>query len=94
MEQRLNEISRAAPDDRFVPYRPAPSEGEIEAIKDATEKLMTSSQSFSEKLYQQASADNAASQGAAGGSDSASNAQTNDDDVVDAEIVEDEDDKK
>jgi molecular chaperone DnaK len=62
---------------------------DLDAIKNATEALMTSSQTFSQKLYEQAAADGAASGGATGASSSA----TNDDEVVDAEIVEDEDKK-
>ena len=57
---------------------------DLEAIKTATEALMTSSQTFSQKLYEQASQEGTA----AGGDTSAAN----DDEVVDAEIV--EDDKK
>ena len=53
----------------------------MEAIKDGTEKLMTASQTVSTKLYEQASAKDAAA-----GSDT-----PDDDDVVDAEIVDDDD---
>jgi molecular chaperone DnaK len=60
----------------------------VEAIKDATEKLVGVSQSFSQRLYEQASASTAGGTGGAasdaGGSSSEENA---DDDVVDAEIV-------
>ncbi len=56
---------------------------DLEAIKGATEKLITSSQSFAQKLYENASAqqpgDNGATQQPADGA--------NDDDVIDAEIV-------
>ncbi len=64
-------------------------EGEdMEAIKDATEKLVTASQTVSTKLYEQASAtgDAGAAAGGATGDDAA-----NDDDVVDAEIVDEDD---
>ena len=54
---------------------------DMEAIKDGTEKLMTASQTVSTKLYEQASAKDAAA-----GSDA-----PDDDDVVDAEIVDDDD---
>jgi molecular chaperone DnaK len=57
---------------------------DLEAIKNATEALMTSSQTFSQKLYEQASQEGAAA--GAGGDSSAAN----DDEVVDAEIVEDD----
>ena len=55
---------------------------DIEVIKTSTEKLMTASQSFSQKLYEAASA--AQNEGAAG---SGAAADANDDEVVDAEIV-------
>jgi len=53
---------------------------DIEAIKSSTEALMTASQSFSQKLYDAASQE----QGESGGS---GQSQVNDDEVVDAEIV-------
>jgi molecular chaperone DnaK len=55
---------------------------DIEAIKTSTEKLMTASQSFSQKLYEAASA--AQNEGAPG---AGAAADANDDEVVDAEIV-------
>src|SRR5206468_12963093 len=62
---------------------------DIEAMKRATETLMTASQEFGKRLYEQA----AASQSAAGGGDGASDAGAtggqSDDEVVDAEIVDD-----
>ena len=55
------------------------------AIKEATEKLMSASQEFSQKLYEAASRDaNASGTSASGQSDDAASA---DDDIVDAEIV-------
>jgi molecular chaperone DnaK len=59
------------------------SGSDIEAIKTATESLMTASQGFSQRLYEQASQANAAD-GAASASEQADAA---DDEVVDAEIV-------
>ena len=61
---------------------------DIEAIKDSTEKLMAASQTVSTKLYEQAAAQ--ADTGAAGGPSEA----PADDEVVDAEIVEDDDDNE
>ena len=63
----------------------------VEAIKDATQKLVGVSQSFSQRLYEQASA-SASSGGAAdggGGPDGSAGSEESgsDDDVVDAEIV-------
>jgi molecular chaperone DnaK len=53
---------------------------DIDAIKDATEKLLTASQGFSQRLYEEAAKANSAP---SAGEASASN----DDDIVDAEIV-------
>ena len=52
------------------------------AIKDATEKLMTASQAFSQKLYEAAARDTNAT-----GTSATGQATSNDDDIVDAEIV-------
>jgi molecular chaperone DnaK len=62
---------------------------DTEAIKDATDRLMQASQSFSQKLYEAAARD----QGAAGTSASGAggtSSSPNDDEVVDAEIVDEE----
>jgi molecular chaperone DnaK len=56
---------------------------DIDAIKNATEKLMTASQAFSQKLYEAAARDT----NAAGTSASGQSAGASDDDIVDAEIV-------
>ncbi len=57
---------------------------DVEAIKTATEKLLTASQSFSQRLYEQAS--QSAAQGG-GPEDFDSSSAESDDEVVDAEIV-------
>jgi molecular chaperone DnaK len=51
---------------------------DLEAIKTATEALLTASQSFAQRLYEQAASQDAAATGSA---------PANDDEVVDAEIV-------
>ena len=61
------------------------SGSDIDAIRSATERLMTASQSFAQKLYESASRDQSAAAGSAGASSA-----PNDDEVVDAEIVDDE----
>jgi molecular chaperone DnaK len=64
----------------------------VEAIKDATEKLVGVSQSFSQRLYEQASASAASSAGEASSTDG-QDAPTGDgaeEDVVDAEIVDEQ----
>jgi molecular chaperone DnaK len=57
---------------------------DIEAIKSATEKLVTSSQTFAQKLYDQAAA---SQQGGAEPFDVGQQDAANDDEVIDAEIV-------
>jgi molecular chaperone DnaK len=59
---------------------------DIDAIKAATDKLAGASQTFSQKLYEQAAAQAGDASGAAAGDSGGSS----DDDVVDAEIVDDE----
>jgi len=62
---------------------------DVEPIKTATERLMTASQTFTQKLYEAASAadrDYQQNPGAGG----SSSAPPNDDDVVDAEIVDED----
>ena len=56
---------------------------DIEEIKDKTEALMTASQGFSQRLYEEASAQNV--------DDNPDFAEPTPDDVVDAEIIEDSD---
>ncbi len=60
-------------------------EADIERIRKATEALMGASQSFSQKLYESAAAESGGA-GATGGTEGT----PSDDDVVDAEIVDDE----
>jgi molecular chaperone DnaK len=57
---------------------------DLDRIKGATEALMSASQTFSQKLYESASAESGAAAGESGGS------APSDDDVVDAEIVDDD----
>ena len=60
-----------------------------EAIKAATERLMTASQSFSQKLYEAAARDANAAGTSASGQATGGAAGSSDDDIVDAEIVDD-----
>ena len=70
---------------------------DLEAIKDTTEKLVGVSQSFSQRLYEQASASASAGgdagfggDGAGAGDGSGGGEGASDDDVVDAEIVDEQ----
>src|SRR5438045_3946767 len=60
---------------------------DIDAIKSGTEALMSASQTFAQKLYDQAAAEQ---QAAGGAPDGAGASQPNDDEVVDAEIVDEQ----
>jgi molecular chaperone DnaK len=63
----------------------------VEAIKDSTEKLMGVSQSFSQRLYEQASQAASAPSGSDGsGGDQSDGGAGSDDEVVDAEIVDEQ----
>jgi molecular chaperone DnaK len=64
---------------------------DIEAIKSAAEKVATTSQALGAAMY--ANAQQSAGAGDAGSSDGASSAGSSDDDVVDAEIVDEGDEK-
>jgi len=65
---------------------------DIEAIKTATEKLVTASQGFSQRLYEQASQSqsSASSGGSADGSTDGPADEPSEDEVVDAEIVDEQ----
>ncbi len=60
---------------------------DADAIKRATESLMTASQAFSQKLYEAAARDTNAAGTSASGQGAGS---VDDDDIVDAEIVDDD----
>jgi molecular chaperone DnaK len=62
---------------------------DTDAIKSATDTLMSASQAFSQKLYEAAARDSGAEGTSASGQDSDTGA-VNDDDIVDAEIVDDD----
>jgi molecular chaperone DnaK len=60
---------------------------DVEKIKDATEALVQTSHSFTQRLYEQASAESAAAGGGGSSNGSPGDGHGSDDDVVDAEIV-------
>jgi len=77
---KISADERANVEAKLADLKTAIAGTDNEAIKAATEALMTASQQFSQKLYEQASASQAQSTSSA----------PNDDDVVDAEIVDEE----
>ena len=85
---KVTEEERAAVEQPLADVKAALNGTDIEAIKAASERLMTASQAFSQKLYEAAARDTA---GAAGTSASGATTGTpSDDEVVDAEIVDEE----
>jgi molecular chaperone DnaK len=85
---KLGADERKDVEERLADLKSALGGSDVEAIKTATERLMNASQEFTQKLYQQAAA---AEQSFAGAGSGAS--APRDDEVVDAEIV-DEDEAK
>ncbi len=88
---KISGDDKSAVEHRLEDLKAALAGADVELIKDATDKLMSASQGFTQKLYEQASAadrDYMTGQGASGSSSAA-----DDDEVVDAEIV-DEDEGK
>jgi molecular chaperone DnaK len=80
---KIDETEKADVEAALAGVKETLSGTDLEAVKTATEKLMTASQSFSQKLYEAAAA--AQSEASSGGGEEAS--AVNDDEVVDAEIV-------
>jgi molecular chaperone DnaK len=83
---KVSADEKAAVEGPLADVKAALTGNDKEAIKVATDKLMAASQSFSQKLYEAAARDaNAAGTSASGQSTGATGG--NDDDIVDAEIV-------
>jgi molecular chaperone DnaK len=81
--EKIPDDEKKAVEEALDEARKALDGSDVEAIKDSTEKLMQASQTVSTKLYEQAAA--SASETGAGGPEA-----PDDDEVVDAEIVEDD----
>ncbi len=85
---KVTDEERAAVEQPLADVKSALNGTDVEAVKAASERLMTASQAFSQKLYEAAARDTA---GAAGTSASGATTGTpSDDEVVDAEIVDEE----
>jgi molecular chaperone DnaK len=82
---KISDDDKADVETKLTALKSALDGEDNEAIKDATDSLVAASQQFSQRLYEQASAESADAGGeAAGGTDA-------DDDIVDAEIIDDDD---
>ena len=80
--EKLSAAERSQVEEKLAALKSALGGSDLEAIKAATEALMTASQEFTQRLYEAAARE---SQSAAGGASVPA-----DDEVVDAEIVDDE----
>jgi len=87
---KISADERKTVEDRLADVRSALAGSDVEAIKTNTELLMNASQDFTQKLYQAAAAADAAAGAAPGGSGGGASEAPNDDEVVDAEIVDDD----
>ena len=67
---------------------------EVEAVKQAHEGLLAASQEFAQRLYQQAAQSQAQAPGGAAGGDPGTGSAPSDDEVADAEIVDEADEQK
>jgi molecular chaperone DnaK len=87
--EKVDEAEKATVEAPLAELKTALAGNDMDAIRAAHEKLMAASQSFSQKLYENAARDeNAAGTSASGQTGGqAGGASSNDDDIVDAEIV-------
>ena len=93
---KIDEAERATVEGPLGELRTALNGNDFEVIKTAHEALMQASQGFSQRLYEKAAAENAAGTSAAtgqGNDHSNGNGPGADDDIIDAEIVDDETEK-
>ena len=86
---KVPEDEKAAVESPLADLKSALGGNDTDAIKKATESLMTASQAFSQKLYEAAARDANAEGSSASGQDAGAGS-VNDDDIVDAEIVDEE----
>ena len=84
---KVSPDERSKIDDALKRLKDALAGADVEAVRSAHEGLITASQEFSQRLYQSVQAQQQAAGGAGEGSESSA---PNDDEVADAEIVDDE----
>ena len=82
---KITDEERAEVDEKLAALVTQLEGDDLDAIRGATEAVMNASQQFSQRLYEQASAENSDE-----GESSADDSDSNEDEIVDAEIVEDE----
>ena len=84
--EKVTEEEKAAVEGPLAEVKRAIADNDVAAIKTTTETLMSASQAFSQKLYEAAARDSEAT----GTSASGANGAASDDDIVDAEIVDEQ----
>jgi molecular chaperone DnaK len=84
---KISGDEKAQVEDRLKVLKDALAGTDVEAIKSATEALVTASQGFAQRLYEQAAREQ---QAAAGGAGDGGGAPPSDEEVVDAEIVDEQ----
>jgi molecular chaperone DnaK len=87
---KVSADEKAAVEQPLTDLKKAMEGNDTDAIKTATDTLMSASQAFSQKLYEAAARDSGAEGTSASGQDAGAGS-VNDDDIVDAEIVDDAD---
>ncbi len=85
---KIDGSEKDAVESALAELKEAVAGNDMERIQKTTEALMGASQSFSQKLYEAAAAEEGGASGAAGGSDGST--MPNDDEVIDAEIIEED----
>ena len=88
--EKVTEDERKAVEQPLADLKLALAANDADTIKNATEKLMTASQAFSQKLYEAASRDANAAGTSATGQSSDGATPGSDGDIVDAEIVDEQ----
>jgi molecular chaperone DnaK len=86
--EKVGADERSKIEDALKTLKDALAGPDVEAVKQAHEGLLSASQEFAQRLYQSAQAQQTAA--GAGGGDAGASSQPSDDDVADAEIVDDE----
>jgi molecular chaperone DnaK len=82
--EKMSGDEKSAVESRLAELKTALDAADVEAIKSATEALVGASQAFTQKLYEQAASESGAAAG------SAESAAASEDEVVDAEIVDED----
>jgi molecular chaperone DnaK len=87
---KVSDEEKAAINEPIAEVKTALAGNDVEAIRTAHEKLSSALQSFSQKLYEAAARDTNAAGTSATGQDAPNGGSSGDDEIIDAEIVDDD----